>query len=221
MSKKKGAGVTAADEAVVALSFILAAAHQDRRVVLLTRDNDVALQAYKLASLLRDDYTSFLVAHDRRERPFLYGESISLRGKARAEQICTPDVSYAVSRALMDPYHLIPQPIIPFNLAVVLLSERPEIRLYNTPRGQERMFEIKGSTAGRNTHLYGDLNCYANVRILADLLLLDPRPGHYLFFLRDLPFPIQGAQQLGFSISIVDGFRSLADLEEPLITHMV
>ena len=211
MAKKlKGGGI--ADEVLVGYAFFLAA-RQPRRVYVLTRDGDIGLQAYKLASLLREDYLSLMVAEDYKRNPGSYGDQIHMRDVARASDYCQPQYGFGVSRGLNFLTRFIDRPTRMWNLSIVDIGKHPlDIVRYNVSHGLQILYRVKAATRGKNTVSWGDLNCYFNLPLLDGSSGLDSTRAPYAFFLKDVASPFHLSDS---PISAADAWRVLLDLEAP------
>jgi len=216
LRKKAKDANSIADELTVATAFLISIC-KGRRVVLLTADEDLVLQSYKLSSLLWDDYASYLLAEDYRKNRSLFGEPISIPDSEHARKICVPEQSYAIPIQLVDQFSVFPtKPIAPPITVVNLGFGEPEAFYFSHPIGIQRVLANRGKRGPVTSKSFRILNCYGNTPWLASMVGLSNDRAPYIYFLTDVLIKHFGRPE--FTSSILDVFRSIVDVELPITT---
>jgi hypothetical protein len=205
-NKNKG-NASATDEILVGLA-VAEASKNERTVCIVSYDDDIFSQAYKLWSVLCDDYKAHLLAEDFFQNPTIYGPRISLENSILMDQVSRTSDSFAVSyRGLTNHWTLYPQSERPWSLLVVKPLEKPHILGVTFPGKTSQFLEHKGNSDSRNTARFGDLNSYVRTVIAPEAEILDGEESPYLYLLADKML-LDGVRN---RISLVDFGRMLFD----------
>ncbi len=206
------------DETLVVLAVLHALATGEG-VVLLTHDDDVFDQFYKLTSLIRLDFGAHVFAERYASSPETFPQRYSLSEVPDLDPLLhDKDRSFAVVRpANLDP--LLPEPGGLVGVHVVRPEPGGEVLSWALPRSIERLLQVKAHTGGRNTDQFEERNVYVDLSPCIPEPRL-PANRSYAFFLVDkhLRFGGRGVQEtehLGIKISLADAGRALGDVDEP------
>jgi hypothetical protein len=209
MSRKKNAGHVPSDELLVTAAFGSAILER-KRVFLLTQDNDVVLQSYKLASFINDVYLSNRLARDYRTNRQMYSAPLSTKGVSNLDDLFDPSTSVAIGRRAIDVWALMKPADERVGVTVTLLKDIPEFVRFRFSRETDKAWRIKSLTRGRNTQLFGDMNLHGHLHWVSGMFDRSHTP--YMFLVNDVKFP--GPNPLG--IVMADFLKAVTDVETPL-----
>lgn len=212
MANKEGRHERAADELLV-VTAMFEAIWLRRNIVILSFDDDVFTQFFKLISLMSEDYLSHLIALDYEARPERYPKRYDLAHYHEFDGLIgDKSNSFAVVKP-RDIVNLFPpsddEPVVTMLKPV----ERPEIMWTQCLSGYHGFLEAKSRARGSNIDRADGLNCYAQLTVSAGPQRLPRVP--LAFFVNDRLF-FEDSKE-GFRISLLDLTRSLADVEKPIV----
>ncbi len=189
--------------------------------VLLTFDNDVFEQFFKLTTLLFDDYASMLLAEDLFLRPERYPTRHSLAGRPDIGLLVdeTEDDAFAFERD-PEPWGLYPRLAESCIVHVMVPDTPPQFLSWCASTDLRRLMEVKRDTGGRNTTRFGTRNVYGNLRPTTPRTTL-PRGRSYGFVIQDRLnrwYSLLNRQEV--RISIADVARTLHDVERVKFTQV-
>ena len=163
--EKSGKPNLLADEELVVLA-VMSSILTGHETIILTRDNDLLEQFYKLIYLIDTHYVSMLVADEYVKQPMNFPamdmpsvtETQNLFDGDNNELIWLPG-GYLKSPALLPTVFEFVQ-LYCFCLAKIDNRERVSFLNFSAEREMSALFDVKGPTNGQNTLLLGKRNCH-------------------------------------------------------------
>jgi hypothetical protein len=147
------------DELLVCLAMMTAIT-AGREVVILTKDEDIQEQFYKLQWLLDTHYRGMLLAELYASDPLGFVFHSLPRNVPHIEEVFQGDnnVLIARSRQLLD--DILPGTWSPIAISCAILGEQFTHTTFIAEPGMEQLLRIKGETGGLNTNRLRGRNCH-------------------------------------------------------------
>ena len=165
-----GGGYSAADEELV-YTAVAAALRTGRQSVLLTRDEDLLDQLYRLMYLIDSHYRSMLLARAYREDFTAFRTHPAPTAGPWAETF-QGGSNVLVERDMELPHRVLPSQFTFVAVSCWLVGDFFQQLTFGAETEMQRLLELKGQTHGMNTDLLGARNCHLWIDVMPP-----PRPG--------------------------------------------
>lgn len=174
---KKGAGerrrtgrISFADEELV-YTAVAHALHSGRQTIILTKDEDLLDQFYRLVYLLDTHYRSLLIGSVY-EAEFASFRTFPIPHRDEWAEAFVTDSGVLVERPDSLPDAVLPESFTFVPISCWLIGERYQALTFGAETEMNELLEVKGRTRGKNTDRLGRRNCH-----LSMMSFSSPGPG--------------------------------------------
>jgi hypothetical protein len=148
------------DEVLVATA-VLTGLRSGRSVVLLTKDEDLQEQFYKLMWLLDTQYRGMLLAKAIDKNPRRFETKTLPATEPILQELFESDDGLLVRRPSDGLHEVLPERFSPVDLLCSVIGERATHMAFTADAEMAELLDVKRKTSGLNTDLFDGRNCHA------------------------------------------------------------